>query len=199
MLLVLLVADVVLAFGFPGVDVAVVDRVTAHRPVAVSSALRVITDAGAPGSMTALAIALVVGLLVGRRWTRAASTAAVASIGGSLSPILKVALHRPRPTGHRLTSAAGWSFPSGHTLGTTVVVGLVVLVVVPELRARSQRLAAGLVVVAGAAIIVAVGVSRVWLGVHWPTDVIASWVIGAVVLTVGWRLLSPNHRPRSEH
>lgn len=67
------------------------------------------------------------------------------------------------------------SFPSGHTLNTTVVIALVVYLTCLEIKRTSARIA---LIAAGVIFIVAMGLSRVYLGHHWMTDVIVGWVIG---------------------
>ncbi|MDI3210482.1 phosphatase PAP2 family protein [Arthrobacter sp. AL12] len=67
------------------------------------------------------------------------------------------------------------SFPSGHTLNTTVVIGLVVYLACLQIQSTAAR--AGLIV-AGGSFIFAMGMSRVYLGHHWMTDVIIGWVLG---------------------
>lgn len=67
------------------------------------------------------------------------------------------------------------SFPSGHTLNTTVVIALVVYLACLEIKRTSARIA---LIAAGVIFIVAMGLSRVYLGHHWMTDVIVGWVIG---------------------
>jgi len=67
------------------------------------------------------------------------------------------------------------SFPSGHTLNTTVVIALVVYLACLQIKRTSARIA---LIAAGVIFIVAMGLSRVYLGHHWLTDVIVGWVIG---------------------
>ena len=67
------------------------------------------------------------------------------------------------------------SFPSGHTLNTTVVIGLVVYLACLQVQRTSARVG---LIAAGAIFIVAMGMSRVYLGHHWMTDVIVGWVLG---------------------
>ncbi len=67
------------------------------------------------------------------------------------------------------------SFPSGHTLNTTVVIALVVYLACLQIKRTSARIG---LIAAGGIFIVAMGLSRVYLGHHWMTDVIVGWVIG---------------------
>jgi undecaprenyl-diphosphatase len=67
------------------------------------------------------------------------------------------------------------SFPSGHTLNTTVVIALVVYLACLQIKRTSARIG---LIAAGVIFIVAMGLSRVYLGHHWLTDVIVGWVIG---------------------
>jgi undecaprenyl-diphosphatase len=87
--------------------------------------------------------------------------------------LLVNAIHRPRPV-DRLAPAAGWSFPSGHTTASATAALIAVLVCWSLVRRRSIR-----VVVAGlvAGWAVAVGISRVALVVHWPSDVVGGWLL----------------------
>lgn len=117
----------------------------------------------------------------GRR--RQAFAALVAGAAASVaSPVLKAALDRGRPALEAgLTTAGGGSFPSGHALASaTVVLAAVLLLAPPERR--------GVVALLGATELVVVSVDRIWLGAHWPTDVLGSWLLaGALVgAAAGW-------------
>ena len=108
--------------------------------------------------------------------------------GGALSLLLKAVVHRPRPNG-ALVWVSGFSFPSGHALLSLVFYGTLVRVLAS--RAQSRRRAAA-VYLAGVLLIATIGFSRLYLGVHYLTDVLASYAIGvawvsALALLVGRR------------
>jgi membrane-associated phospholipid phosphatase len=123
-------------------------------------------------------------------WLRARPTAAVfvvASFAGAavLEVVVKAAVGRPRPVwAHPVAQASGASFPSGHALTSFVAAGVLVLLV------PRHRVPVG---VAGAVAVVLVGWSRIALGVHYVSDVLAGWLLGAAWLTclAAW----PGRRP----
>ena len=116
--------------------------------------------------------------------------------------LLKDAFHRPRPQiVPHLVYASGESFPSGHSmLSATIYLTLGALLARSHER---KRLKAYLLFVAGL-LTVAIGVSRVYLGVHWPTDVLAGWTAGSIWALLCWlvaRSLQKNRtvEPETEH
>jgi undecaprenyl-diphosphatase len=105
---------------------------------------------------------------------------AVTCIGGSIvDSIVKVAVGRSRPVLPDLTiHAMGKSFPSGHSMSSTVCFGALYLTFAPVLSGWKRRVA----LVAAIALPLLVGVSRLVLGVHFLSDVVGGWVLGAAWL-----------------
>jgi len=98
-----------------------------------------------------------------------------------LGQVLKHLFARPRPQLFPwLTGAGGWSFPSGHTLNAVVLGGLLVWLIGWRLSGW-RRAALGVWAGLWAALI---GLSRVYLGVHYPSDVLASLAVGGLCLLV---------------
>lgn len=115
-------------------------------------------------------------LLIARRRQRAALFLALAALGSGLGPLLKLIVARPRPAlWARLEPVDGFSFPSGHALATALVVLALCLL---AWRTRWHWL----ILVPGLAFVAAVGLSRVYLGVHYPSDVFASWTLAGAWL-----------------
>jgi undecaprenyl-diphosphatase len=153
-----------------------------HRAASLDALLEVLT---APGlSWFRILVFLPVLVLLVRRqawWTAAWLVTAVVLIG-PLNTLLKSYFGRIRPDfsegGARLESL---SFPSGHSSGiaTLVTVGLILAWPLLAARARHWALAAGV------ALVVLVGLTRMWLGVHFLSDVVGGWSLG-----VAWSLLT---------
>lgn len=99
--------------------------------------------------------------------------------------LAKLLVSRPRPDqSYALAEAGGFSFPSGHAALAMAAYATLTLIVA---RACGGALRLALVL-AGALVVVAVGASRVYLGVHYPTDVFAGWLMGAILVVASWAI-----------
>jgi len=115
---------------------------------------------------------LVAAALIGASWT-----------GGRVVQIVKDGVGRARPDlADRLVPVTSASFPSAHAANSAIVYLTLALLAAQRTRDRGTRRA----LVAGAILLIgAIGASRVYLGVHWPTDVLAGWSFGAA-WALGW-------------
>lgn len=96
--------------------------------------------------------------------------------------ILNELLHRTRPDiGFSLISRGGYAFPSGHAGVSLVFYGMIGFVLCRALKRLWQKLIVAAIVVA---LVFLIGSSRVYLGVHWPSDVVAGWAVGFAVLAL---------------
>jgi len=108
-------------------------------------------------------------------------------VGGSagalaLGPVLKAIVERPRPAlSDHVVYVHSWSYPSGHSLNSMAVLGLLTVLAVRERPGAVRRT---LLAAVGVFLVAVVGFSRVYLGVHWPSDVLAGWLIGVLWLTI---------------
>ena len=136
-----------------------------------------------------------VGYLVIERKRHAAMLLAVAVGGGTLlSSLLKLGFDRPRPdlVSH-LVNVETLSFPSGHALNSILFYGLVALMLAQFLHQRAARSALYAISVA---LSLTIGLSRIALGVHYPSDVVAGWLIGASWLSL-WVILAKRFWPKA--
>lgn len=93
--------------------------------------------------------------------------------------LLKWVFHRSRPYGLRLVEAAGYSFPSGHAMISLTFYGMVAYLLWNNLKSqRAKYLSVGFI----SLMVLAIGLSRIYLGVHYPSDVVAGFAAGGVVL-----------------
>ncbi|MGI8588689.1 MAG: phosphatase PAP2 family protein [Chloroflexia bacterium] len=164
-------------------DVRVVEEAREMRSPALDRAMSAATATGEPW-----ALGLVCGL-VALRWRSQdrdadMATLALAVIGGTVvNGILKIAFRRPRPALKlRRAHASGYSFPSGHAMTTLAIYGTMAYLAARR-GARTRQPAAALLWAPILLLCALVGYSRVYLEVHYPTDVIGGWAAGTVWLT----------------
>ncbi|MBV7418761.1 phosphatase PAP2 family protein [Comamonas sp. CMM03] len=111
-----------------------------------------------------------------RQWRLVAESAVLLLGAMPLDLVLKAAFHRARPAVDQLVPAHGYSFPSGHTMSAAVIVGWALCMILRSSLRRSTRMAMACAVVM---IVVLVALSRVYLGAHYPSDVVASCIAAA--------------------
>lgn len=138
-----------------------------------------------------LAVAALAALAAYRRCPRLALAIVVIALARPLIEFgLKDLIGRERPAGHQLVAGRGPSFPSGHPLATAASWGLVPLVVALY---TVRRWLWWSVAVAVCALAVLVAVSRVWLGVHWASDVVASLALAMLGVAGAERFITAAH------
>lgn len=168
-------ADMVASGTGPHFDAAATSWGADHATRTSTDVLSAITWLGA--TPVIIAIAVVTGLFDWLRRRRFAVLAFMVTViwGQNLiANAVKLFVHRERPPVPHLTAAPGWAFPSGHTAAAAATYAALALLIG---RGRRWPVKAWLGAVA-AAILVAVGSSRVLLGVHWVTDVFAGAALG---------------------
>lgn len=169
-----------------------------HRSLTSVSVARLVTRGGSWVAVTTIVTAAA--LLVVHRRGRTATATAVVMIASVLMGVLtrlalSVVVARPRPaSADWVTAASGYALPSGHTTAATLAAGTAVWAACLSSRSGAVRAA---VLVTALAYSAAVGWSRVWLGVHWPLDVISGLLLGlgwtacVVAVTARTSLLTP--------
>lgn len=125
---------------------------------------------------------LMVLLMMWRRKTWEAAFLVMTVAGGALlNKILKWIFQRQRPTLHRLIEETGFSFPSGHAMNAMIFYGILGYLLLMFLRSTRRK---WLNTMAVSFLIIFIGISRVYLGVHYPSDVLAGFAAGASWLTI---------------
>lgn len=163
------------------VDGDLADRMNdwVHQRPGLTGTLEWVSWLGRPPLLAVWVIATAVWCWRGQRHRLAVFVVVTTLGGGIVDTLVKMAVDRPRPVvDHPIVTAFGKSFPSGHAMSSLVTYGAITLLVVP---AVSRRWRAPLVV--GAVLVVlAVGLSRLLLGVHFLSDVVGGYLLGAAWL-----------------
>jgi undecaprenyl-diphosphatase len=172
---------VLLAFREPD------DRAQLLGPQWLEVTVRDITALGGVAVLSLVTITVIVYLLLTRRARTALFVLAAVSSGALLTFWLKEAFGRERPTlVPDVDLVRGAAFPSGHTMMATVTyLTLAALLAGTQERRRVRAYLIG----SATLLSILIGISRVYLAVHWPTDVIAGWAAGAVWALLGWMVL----------
>jgi undecaprenyl-diphosphatase len=152
----------------------------AHLTRTFVSVLRAFTEFGS-SEWIGVVLFLMVLYFVWKRYWPSLVTLVVAVPGGMLlNELVKQLVHRHRPfVDGPFVDWSGYSFASGHTIGATLLYGQLLLFVVPVLKARHWRL---LCIFGASALVLLVGFSRIALGAHFLTDVLAAIVFGVLWL-----------------
>jgi undecaprenyl-diphosphatase len=182
-------------------DRPVLDAAVALRTPARDAAVTAFTDLGGTVGMPVLALLVTVLLVLLRRSWSPVVVMVVAAAGSLAMTVLgKDLVGRARPPMSLAVPPleSSPSFPSGHTLNATVLVGAAAyLLLVASTRAWQRTL----VLVVAVAFVVGMGLSRVYLGHHWLTDVVAGWLLGlgwlGTVVTGDRLRLTLRHRPEA--
>jgi len=163
-----------------GFDAAVRDAVHAWATPSLTCIMLCATQLGsAPFLLFVGALAIWRLAAAGRK--HAAVLVGVAALGGeALDQILKLCFHRPRPEAFfGLTDPPTYSFPSGHALTATCFYGVLAALLAGRLRRVAAK--AGVWALA-AALVALIGLSRVYMGVHYPSDVLAGYAAAVIWL-----------------
>jgi undecaprenyl-diphosphatase len=145
------------------------------------SVVKAVTFLGSNGVLWTVIVAATVILAIRRRWRLAAYLLVTGAGALTLDPVLKSLVGRLRPVvAHPIAHGTGDSFPSGHSLGSIVCYGAILLVFLPAARGRWRT---AFVAVIGT-LIALIGISRILLGVHYLSDVVGAWAIGITWLGV---------------
>jgi undecaprenyl-diphosphatase len=163
---------------FPGEAATVRDVHTTLSSGLMDALMKSASFVGGP--IVVLAVSLVGGLLLAYRARRREALFLLLAVAGAylLEELGKRAFHRTRPDFYpSLAHARGYSFPSGHATGSLALACALLLL----LWNKPRR---GLLAVAAAALVFVVGLSRLYLGVHYPSDVVAGWCVALAWVSV---------------
>jgi undecaprenyl-diphosphatase len=146
---------------------------------------------GLGSTRNVIVVSAVAAALASRRCPRLAIAIVVVALARPLAEFaLKELVSRDRPIGDRLVNGEGYSFPSGHPLAAVASWGMLPLVAALYTKRRAVWWA---VTISAWTIVVLVAMSRVWLGVHWTSDVVAALVLAVLGVALTERLVTKTH------
>jgi membrane-associated phospholipid phosphatase len=159
-----------------------------HATGFATDLLSAVTQLGGATVLLTVTLVATAALLVRRRVAYAALMGAALAGGEVLNLALKVAFERPRPTfADPLATAAGFSFPSGHAMVALTAYGALAFIAAAGAKSRRVRVT---ILAAAAGLVLAIGFSRLYLGVHYGSDVLAAYGAGlAWLMLCGLALL----------
>ena len=181
-------AAVLALFLFAWLGNEVLQGDTQHFDLAIRAWVHRFASPGMTSAMTAISLLgyniLIAELLIAfaafawLRWRRAAVWLAVAMAGAlALDMTLKYAYHRTRPIAYFGAAPLSYSFPSGHALCSFCFYGVMAGLLSARIKSLAWRVA---IWIAAAVLVIAIGLSRIYLGVHYPSDVLAGYLAAAV-------------------
>ena len=163
-------------------DSAVAVWLQSHATGFATEVLSALTQLGGATVLLGVTLVAVVALLARRRVAHAALMGAALVGAEALNLAIKAAFERPRPSlSDPIATAAGFSFPSGHAMVAAAVYGALAFIAGAGALPRRGR---GMVLVAATGLVLAIGFSRLYLGVHYVSDVLAGYGAGLAWLMV---------------
>ncbi|RSI45628.1 phosphatase PAP2 family protein [Streptococcus cristatus] len=150
-------------------------------PAALTTFFKLVTSFIDPLGIIIWVSALVLFFLYKKWKLEAALLAGNLVLHGILIKLIKLVYQRSRPSISHLVEEGGYSFPSGHAMATAIVVGTLIIIVQQRMQNQQiKRLVQGLLLL----FILTIMASRVYLGVHYPTDVIGGTLLGFAILNI---------------
>ena len=161
-------------------DSAICSYVYGHRSAGLTVFFKAVTNRG--NWQTIASLCIILSLVPRTRRSAGIPVSAAAILASLIQRALKVSFHRARPDlALHLISQGGYSFPSGHSFTVLIFYGMIIYLCRTNLK---NRAAANTITALLAVLIFLIGISRVYLGVHFPTDVLGGWSLALCVLMI---------------
>lgn len=164
---------------FKGINLAVFSILQAMRTPNADIFFASISLLGNKYLLTGLLLPLIAYLCVKRQWFAFWHLLLLFITTAGIILLVKTTVYSPRPTGFKILKLST-SFPSGHTTLSTALIGFLCFLGIRPL----QGIYRATIVTLGTALILLVGIARIYLGAHWLTDILGGWLIGGTLCTI---------------
>jgi len=159
-------------------DTAITDYVISHRTPTLTAYFKFMTTVGDTyGYLIVLTIFLLISLLVFKRWKYVVQATLVLALATISNMMLKRFIDRARPGIEHLVSVETLSYPSGHAMSAMAFYGFLIFLV---LKFKIQKTFKYLLVLLLTVLILSIGISRIYLGVHFPSDIAGGFIAGFI-------------------
>ncbi|XJZ25829.1 phosphatase PAP2 family protein [Bacillota bacterium Lsc_1132] len=162
-------------------DENVISVIQSHISPISTNVMLFFTFLGSVKWVTFAVLAGTLFLFVKKKWSLGIFLALSSGIGSLFNVLLKNIFKRQRPDIHRLITEHGYSFPSGHSMGSFIFYGAIAYITLHYARKKGTKTSGILLI---AVLILMIGTSRVYLGVHYPSDIIGGYTAGGAWLTI---------------
>lgn len=147
---------------------------------------RAFTNLGNTSTITIMTIILFILLLVFRQFAYAWFTAGTMAAANGYNWLMKHAVMRPRPKVHHLVTASGYSFPSGHSVGSAAFFIILMLLIILLIKNQTAKT---ILIIISLFCPLLIGYTRIFTHVHYPSDVLGGWLEGITFVLLGYSFL----------
>ncbi|MDP2528055.1 phosphatase PAP2 family protein [Maribacter dokdonensis] len=159
-------------------DTAITDYIVSRRTPGLTNYFKFMTNVGDTyGYLIVLSIFLLVSLLVFKRWKYIVQATLVLALATVSNMMLKRFIDRARPGIEHLVSVETLSYPSGHAMSAMAFYGFLIFLVI---KFDIQKVFKYLLVIVLLTVILSIGISRIYLGVHFPSDIAGGFIAGFI-------------------
>lgn len=180
-LIFILVADEMEKKKLVKFDDSVSSILSSHISPVLTQTMEMITFFGSGWWLIIGALAGTVILFMLKKWSLGIFLIFSSCAGILFNILLKNIFQRQRPDLHRLISANGYSFPSGHSMGSMILYGAVAYIIIHYAHLRIWKIVGTVLM---ALFILLIGISRIYLGVHFPSDIVGGYAAGGAWLVI---------------
>lgn len=162
-------------------DTFIISVVQSQISPLLTGIMKVLTFLGSVKWIGTVVLISALWLFIKKKWSLGWFILLSSGMGSVFNIILKNIFKRQRPDIHRLISETGYSFPSGHSMGSFIFYGALLYMIIHYTRNKRRQTLAGIII---ALLIFFIGLSRIYLGVHYPSDIIGGYTAGGAWLII---------------